>query len=1528
MNGIKKPGPYPYVLCLIIVLFQGSGLYSQNPSGPMGTAASTLPPVILPSPNSATLTRLISDNVDLYTGRLNVDIPIYTLKGRDLEVPVSLQGNVNAHKVNEVGGWTGLGWFLNAGGSITRVMKNLPDEFTGTISSTDYNFSGIGYTKLKQLENVDISLFEGDTYDINKKRDVINKGNWNTSNKENIEKGYDLQPDEFYFNFGKYSGKFVFDQDGNIHTISKSNLTITPSYEVRDGNNKISGYQVVTDDGYTYRFGNYSLNAVEETKLSTETRSIKYYYESVGFDGSRYVYSKIPKVATLIQPPGAAANDNFDRNIATTQLFHYPSTWYLVSITSPTADVMAFSYTDNGTITYTSDRSFSASMPNLDENWYSPLNGYFYYSAIAPVKAVSWFPNAFPSPFVCSVTYSSTSIKSKRLASIVAAGNNRIDFVANTLREDLPGDKRLDKIVVTNSKNTVLKEYKLDYEVRYSGEAVESFRFYYDMVDVLNKTYTIPTTEDRIFDIPDYMRKRMFLKSVEETGGGLNLPAYKFDYNTQALPFRSSTHQDYSGYHTRNDENHPLTGIFYYLGSKRIPVNGNLFSLNVTNGTSQLGSWGGGNKVRFFDNMIAGVLTKITYPTGGYKEFEFELNGISKNASNGLRVKTIKEYASSAAIPITKEYTYGTFYGTDEIITQHQMIENKAGNYYDDRVFWSSGRVNPENLTRGVAGGYSWVEIKQPGSGRYRVEFTNPSMPGFEDVKTPVKVVSSLLNPNVQELPVENVSPFPAATNFDWKRGLPYEEYVYDASDKLQKQTSYRYDFTTLNPQEKKIEGMAVTKVKLNYQTGSWNWHLYGKYTHYSNWYALATKTDRVFAADGDINHYVETKEEYIQIRPVLNGKEFMFPQSTKITKPGKNEELVTWTMYPWQYAISLPYDEFEEGIARLNSSNTPSKVIESYQYLQSPGGGNQRVIGGVMNKYSDYRPLLTQTYVLRPVAPISYSAFYGTSQAGGNFTYDPNYKLEASFTYSPFGTLLDQTQGQNRKEAIIWDDNNLYPIAKVTNANWSECAYTSFEEGANYGNWTLSGMYPDNAALTGKRGFSIGVGTTISKSGLNPAKTYMITFWNEHNASITVNGNQVYGEVPSKGNWRYNEVTVSGVSQVVIEGWFGVIDELRLFPKGAQMTTYMKEPLVGVTIEVDPNTRIRYYEYDGLQRLRMIKDEKGNVLKTFEYNYKDEANTAPMWAGTNVKRCVPCPQNSNYYTTEQEIRQVDVNPNSPTYKNERWYNLGVTGACVIQPDWQNIGGPTCLLNSNGYNTGIQRMVQKNMNPCSDTYNQVRNVDETNYTLCPSNGPNYQPLDEYRCQPCSANAAYVSNVQERKWKDINPSSATSGNTEWRATGAYCTNSPVWQNTVTAPRCMLGESGLPNGYQEREKRDVNPCSNTYNQTIWEFDGISSSCQRVYAFVEQNDYRDTYPQYGTTCDVWVKFYYDANRTQPANVTNAKITILEYRQGTCGDYDVETVFNNVSGQSVKLYEDVLYEFESTECSYNYWSFSLINL
>jgi YD repeat-containing protein len=55
---------------------------------------------------------------------------------------------------------------------------------------------------------------------------------------------------------------------------------------------------------------------------------------------------------------------------------------------------------------------------------------------------------------------------------------------------------------------------------------------------------------------------------------------------------------------------------------------------------------------------------------------------------------------------------------------------------------------------------------------------------------------------------------------------------------------------------------------------------------------------------------------------------------------------------------------------------------------------------------------------------------------------------------------------------------------------------------------------------------------------------------------------------------------------------------------KTVQVSTYTYKPLVGITSETDPTGRTIYYEYDAFNRLKLQKDEQGNILKKYCYNY------------------------------------------------------------------------------------------------------------------------------------------------------------------------------------------------------------------------------------------------------------------------------------------------------------------------------------
>jgi hypothetical protein len=92
----------------------------------------------------------------------------------------------------------------------------------------------------------------------------------------------------------------------------------------------------------------------------------------------------------------------------------------------------------------------------------------------------------------------------------------------------------------------------------------------------------------------------------------------------------------------------------------------------------------------------------------------------------------------------------------------------------------------------------------------------------------------------------------------------------------------------------------------------------------------------------------------------------------------------------------------------------------------------------------------------------------------------------------------------------------------------------------------------------------------------------------------------------PSPNAWTYYEHRVTGQTTVSIIG-AGNIDELRLYPVNAQMTSYIYSPLVGVTSISDAKNRITYYEYDSFQRLLNIKDKNGSIIKNYSYHYQGQ---------------------------------------------------------------------------------------------------------------------------------------------------------------------------------------------------------------------------------------------------------------------------------------------------------------------------------
>lgn len=258
---------------------------------------------------------------------------------------------------------------------------------------------------------------------------------------------------------------------------------------------------------------------------------------------------------------------------------------------------------------------------------------------------------------------------------------------------------------------------------------------------------------------------------------------------------------------------------------------------------------------------------------------------------------------------------------------------------------------------------------------------------------------------------------------------------------------------------------------------------------------------------------------------------------------------------------------------------------------------------------------------------------------------------------FDSYGNPVQITK-KGEVSSMLWDYNGKYVIAEANNTPVSQIAFTSFESNGT-GNWELtSSAREGNVVFTGKKSYNLANGS-ISKSGLTSGTSIVISYWSQ-NGSMNVNGgNGQPGK--SVGGWTYFQhiiiVPVNGTVSIIGSG---LIDELKLYPLNSKISFYVYTPLVGMSTASDQNNIYQFYEYDNSGRLVIVRDIDKNVLKKMCYNYMGQ-----------VENCL-------------------------------------TGCSSYSADWQNTSTALRCQSLNGQNTGYQEQEQKDMNPCSPTYNQLR----------------------------------------------------------------------------------------------------------------------------------------------------------------------------------------------------------------------------
>ena len=204
-----------------------------------------------PSADSWEMVKYGEIEPSLYTGTINLQIPFYTYKDNDFEIPVNFNYASNGCIPNSRPGVLGPGWVLEAGGVVTREIRGIPDN-------VDENSLAVGFWYPFSLSDTPtsrcysatqypvfyMSQEQPNTYTIQddeiQKQLFHNSVMYTTGELDGSTPDEDAEPDIFHFNFMGYSGCFhlgashsivVFDTNFNSQEM-KVDIQLNQSYTV------------------------------------------------------------------------------------------------------------------------------------------------------------------------------------------------------------------------------------------------------------------------------------------------------------------------------------------------------------------------------------------------------------------------------------------------------------------------------------------------------------------------------------------------------------------------------------------------------------------------------------------------------------------------------------------------------------------------------------------------------------------------------------------------------------------------------------------------------------------------------------------------------------------------------------------------------------------------------------------------------------------------------------------------------------------------------------------------------------------------------------------------------------------------------------------------------------------------------------------------------------------------------------------------------------------------------------------------
>jgi hypothetical protein len=1090
-------------------------LFSQDGQG------IALPTIIPPSPEVGKLTEAGKLSTGLHSGSANVSIPIFSFKVNNAAINIALSYNSNGIKVDDIPSRVGLGWNLVAGGVVSRVIHNQPDDGTAPFLNPPANPYNKNAALLDYLQAVTQAL-----------------------------PAFDTEWDEYSYSFNGMSGRFFLDQNGNGVSMPHSNVKIK-AYGFNTGSKY---FEITSPDGIKYTFGSLSRettrniniqggvsgnvikSAAYETSwfldrvLTPEGGIIDFNYTSID------IKTQTGKYQTLIKPlrinpvcfDQIAARCNYSESSGT-NLIEY-TTKILQSITTENVSVNFF-YENRP------DISGDKRLTNIKVHPNDILN---------PIKSFSF---EYETPSVNNNSWNKRFfLKKVKDNEVSASGQPSIDHEFSY--DGINGmPERL--------------SYGQDWYGYNNGQTNNAF-FAPLIPSISNLVEGGGNGGNRNPGTLEQMKKGSLISIKYPTGGNES-----FEYEPHTIsqnvgtPAMASASANGSGIgsnspwlHTSNtftaNSDQQATIFLTCFKSPAFPdapsgEGDKIFQINVketATGTIVF--------TRFYRYYSSEQFSLNLQENKSYRlEMTIwgEVNAGSVNVNfnqatnfsyqnvlvGGIRVKAIKAFD-----PISNKYNnrYFTYAYPDDLSkssgvgplfpTMYERYINgpaicNLGTFQVsilkcDTYIVSSGSVGQAYSFAGSNVGYaSVIESNDPqfknGFTQHQFHTSYPAIAnpniimGTSPLGTPVYMDTDLNGIELQ------TTIFKKSTTGDF---MPLKEVInnYVISDQInQSRTSYiaRHRF---------IAVVGVTSPPISTIFDGFD---LVKYNYTSKWVQLASTTEKNYDENGE--------------NPVTVVKSFTYDNITHLqpTKEtvgnSKSENIFTEYKYPVDFATTTPVNVYQK---MVNQHRIQEKIeIRKYKTSVLPANLQETVYTEYKDWYNDGR-IISPEWIK--------TKFKGSSIWDNRLQY---------LQYDTKGNPLEVRKADDISESYIWGYNRSLPVAKVIGTSYSKIAFTSFEDNVK-GNWTYSGNpIQGNPAFTGTKTYNLSTGP-ITKS-ITEIGTYFISYWS-NGGQATITGSTVTSQVGING-WTFFEHKINITAPLILSVSSPVsliIDELRLYPEKA----------------------------------------------------------------------------------------------------------------------------------------------------------------------------------------------------------------------------------------------------------------------------------------------------------------------------------------------------------------------------------------